>query len=77
MKRIIYGESSIRKSLDAFEERYGMSSHAFYEAYKADDPSIGSIVGIDRRVWESLYVELLEDESPIHLPTDTGELQPV
>jgi hypothetical protein len=62
--------------LHRFEERYGLTSREFYEAYKRDDEAIAAVPGFDRRVWESLWVELEEDGRPVALPTDTGELLP-
>lgn len=73
-KRKSYSSHSIRYSLRLFEERHGMTSEAFYDAYRRDDPSLRSVPGVDQRVWESLYVELEDVGETPSLPSDSGLL---
>lgn len=56
MEKRYYTADSLRRSLDAFEERFGMSSDEFFAAYAVYD--ISRMEGISpflRHSWASLY----------------------
>jgi len=56
MEKRYYTADGLRRSLDAFEERFGMSSEDFYAAYSAYDAE--RMVGISafyRHSWASFF----------------------
>jgi hypothetical protein len=58
IERRYYDEASLRGSLDAFEERFGMDSRTFFAAYAAnDDEQMAAISRWRRHSWASYYRE--------------------
>lgn len=56
MEKTYYTATSLRRALDAFEERYGMSSPDFYAVYSVyDDTRMAGISGFHRHSWASFY----------------------
>lgn len=56
MEKSYYSADSLRRALDAFEARYGMSSEEFYGAYgEYDDARMQGISGFHRHSWASFY----------------------
>lgn len=56
MEKSYYGAASLRRALDAFEQRYGMTSAAFYAAYvEYDEAEMKPISGFHRHSWASFY----------------------
>jgi hypothetical protein len=58
MERTFYDASSLEHVLGGFEERYGLTSAAFYEAHLADAP-LEHISGFHRHTWASFYRNVL------------------
>jgi hypothetical protein len=54
VERRYYDASSLESVLGAFEERYGLTSEAFYEAHVAGEP-LDEISGFHRHAWASFY----------------------
>jgi hypothetical protein len=58
MKRTTYNIASLEHALGTLEERYGMTSDAFYVAHvSADNKRLAEIARFDRHVWASFYRE--------------------
>lgn len=55
MERRYYDGDSLSRALVSFEERYGLNSDAFYEAYVQDGEAIAHVPGFQRHVWASFY----------------------
>ncbi len=58
MERNYYDANSLGRVLVSFEERYGMSSDAFYEAHLADE-RLEHVSGFHRHTWASFYRDVL------------------
>ncbi len=56
MEKTYYTASSLRRVLDTFEGRYGMSSADFYAAYvDYDESRMEHISGFHRHAWAGFY----------------------
>ncbi len=59
MQKRYYDANSLRRSLDAFEKRFGMTSREFAEACAAGDDDL-SVPAFQRHAWLSFHREWSE-----------------
>lgn len=55
MDKAYYDAQSLARALSTFEERFGLSSEKFYEAYVSDGEGLAGIPGFQQRVWASFH----------------------